>query len=156
MVGTLGCTVDQLRGSYSVHAAGGRYSVRDFQRAEETLLLIGALVLAANRIELSSFGRDLAASEDDQAARLMHVADAGRDDAESSPDGGQGRLFDDSFRRLLGAAGERIVLRELRAQLISIGRHDLALGVDRVSLGTTPWDTTSSLRAQAALRGTSR
>lgn len=133
-------------------ATGGVYPPQDLARGRELLLQCGLVVEHRGKLYRTAQLDDIVAAPtaDAVSAVLAHVGT----DAPSHPDElddklsglvpdpirrqeillALGNRFDDSRNRAVGALGERAVLDAARAELVGLGRNDLAEQVRHVSL----------------------
>jgi Domain of unknown function (DUF3883) len=141
------------RESYWHRATGGRFPPAELARGQTLLLDVGLLVRDGEVLRPTDQLADLLNGSVDDAfatlaacvlARATSVPSTGLDPAlvDLVPDAVRreelllhlARRFDARARTEVGDAGERLVLAAARAELASLGRHDLAQEVCRVSL----------------------
>lgn len=145
-----GSTARRLDTSFRRHASAGVFTVGDLNDGLNVLLAAGLAIAGTAGVSLTPDGLELGlASGDDATAILIsaylqslspaaavdvitQLETGGNDplDGDNRIDG----LFNDAFRRLLGASGEEVVANSAREQLQYVGRPDLADQVRRVSL----------------------
>lgn len=149
-----GSVVADARESYWRRALGGSFAPPDLRRGERLLLDIGLVYERDGRLypswELTAL---LDGTIEDAAAtiagRALELHGAGVESPDQTllelvPDAARreqllaalGRKFDDTRRRLVGAIGEEIVVREARAELEGLGYPELARAVRHLSLET--------------------
>jgi hypothetical protein len=141
--------------SYWHHATGGTFAPADLDRGQHFLLSLGLLAeLNGKLTPTAELAQLLEGSAQDAVAALCQRALAFVPPAELEAPGVAAQLaqlvpdaalreelllalarrFDDLQRRVIGEIGEEVVMFEARAELLGMGRSDLARDVRRVSM----------------------
>lgn len=109
-----------VRSSYRLALTDGAHRVESFVAGEELLLSLGLLFERDGRLFPAEALTVLARVEGSEAERVVRARHAS--------------VFDQDLLDRIGAAGEDLVADACRAELVELGRADLASNVQRVSL----------------------